>query len=400
MPTLSLSEVNNISKYLADNSTVTFTGKFVKIKKNKHVFSDQNNLILCKFKKNPKITINDIVIIEGRLKLPKNLLGSIYINVDSYQIYGSSKITHLAERKYHKLYKALQTPNCEVVLQKIYNVEPPDNIKNIGIILPEGHDDVLNKFIAQYKIFCTGNIWIFRICRNISNNILVGLSYFKSYHEIDIICILCDNLSMTDIIQMSSEKCIKFMLSRNEFPYIISVTSKLSQYTNPPLINTTSNMNIVGIYYVIEYIRKIQSSYRKKIRNLTINAENIMNLILTDYSKKISEYKNMISEFLPNMNSNIDINGTIIKYRLESLLMSCFVKLHEYTAGLAKNILTEIRTKTILNEIIKSDIELYDNIDTQIDQNNELSIKKIDNLNLNQDNSNCHTLYNQNDKSN
>lgn len=132
-----------------------------------------------------------------------------------------------------------------------------------------------------------GNVYIYYISENnIELTLISGLEYFKKYHNIDVIYLLNNDISIKDVCNLSTTLVTKFLLNRKEFPYIVSILPSDYPLSNiKPLSAILSNTCYYDNESALKLVTDAQSSYFNKINTAHEKSIEILKNILQDRRK-------------------------------------------------------------------------------------------------------------------
>nr|AEX62740.1 hypothetical protein mv_R535 [Moumouvirus Monve] len=111
--------------------------------------------------------------------------------------------------------------------------------------------------------------------------LISGLEYFKKYHNIDVIYLLNDNISIKDVCNLSTTLVTKFLLNRKEYPYIVSILPSDYTLSNvKPLSAILSNACYYDNESALALLKDVQLSYSNKINTAYEKSIQILKYIL------------------------------------------------------------------------------------------------------------------------
>lgn len=233
--------------------------------------------IKCYYKNIFNFKIGDNIYLEGYINLASSL--KIVINVDLIYSLTAEHIYNDMKNRYSKLEKKLSKKNTVKYINELKSERQLRFIKNIGLIV-FGKDN--ENFIQLFNNSCVGNLYIYNVkIENIVLNFLLALTYFKNYKEIDTIVILMDTLSSIDILELSAENVVKYML-QTSLQYMI-LKYEMGKNIVTPLLAKICNEIYATDKDVIDFI----SSRQQKIRNII--CENI-NLARKNIDMQLNKY--------------------------------------------------------------------------------------------------------------
>lgn len=308
---------------------LTIEGIINFIENNMLIINADNFEIKCISNMNlSSLNINDRIKITGFIKINKN---QIYINAkiiykidQQSQVSIYNRLNEILDNKYKK--------NIFTISKK----KEPINIKNIGLIF------INNSFKEDYK----GKIFTYKM----KNNINIPFEFFKKYHNIDVICLIADNLTLEELLMITSTSNIKYLL-KADVPYFISITQS-------PLIKKLSNKSFDNNKDAFEYIKTIQTNYENKVIENIKKAKQKANNIIKEKKDKLLELKLYISElYKPSYSEET------IKSLLMQKILNQKITLYKTKIELMETIQEDNIIKQILNTLIEE-------VEKKIEKNN------------------------------
>ncbi|AGF85290.1 hypothetical protein QJ854_gp492 [Moumouvirus goulette] len=319
--------------------------------------------IKCKYDNlHEEINVGQKVVVCGTIVIGENSISNIYFDVD--EIFTNDSFNFERKLNKHKKYYNALTTKKEFkrkINKNIYSVESPKNIKNIGIIAFKNHK---NDFINLLNNGCVGNVYVYYISEhNIELMLISGLEYFKKYHNIDIIYLLNDNISIKDVCNLSTTLITKFFLNRKEFPYIVSILPSDYSLSNvKPLSAILSNTCFYDNESAFNLIKNTQTSYSNKIITAHENSIQILRNILEKKKKKLEKLKIFaIKIYGPQLyeNKNTDEKFSLLKSLLTGHLKDKLVKLQDLQLKITKKIIDDKNFQEIYAVLIKNEVSAF-----------------------------------------
>ena len=318
---------------------------------------------LSNFKEKDRITI------KGWLKLfPDNsrqetttqtTFGKMFIAVEYIYAVSEKEKRNNEIEMYNRLQKTINTEKCQNAIKKITPLIPPEVICNIGlIILPDNNENVCNFKIA-FQEKCFGKLFVFKLKTNmVDSSLESAFEYFKKYHNIDLICLLTNQMSLQHICDMSSRNNVKYMINRKNSPYIISVVSdSIHKTTMEPLSVSLSNAKVDGISGCIDFIHQIQVSFRKQLEIGIERGRNILLSMINNEKKKLFNYKMCIAELADPriMGRSNDSPFDKLKVLIIQRLNRERHILHSIKTIIMKNIIDDPRVQNFFNMMVEAE---------------------------------------------
>lgn len=199
-----------------------------------------------------------------------------------------------AKTRYYNI--LTQVNKKKSILNKLnqQKINIPAIISNIGFILINFTDEQITLFKENLTGKIVGNFRYINLKTNITDEFIRAYEYYKNYHNVQMICIVSDNMTWCDIKDIHEVKIINYLKN-----------SKKSIYTTTCFINCVDHQNILNMYAdkvflsvaeIVDLIKSTQSTYMNRIQKLN----NIMN-------QKISIYNSLMNSQLIEMRRKINI---------------------------------------------------------------------------------------------
>jgi hypothetical protein len=346
------------------SQVLVIEGTIETINNNEHFFVirslDGTNTIECRTNEDlSKFKDRDAITVKGWLRLYPNSPCKMYIAVEYlYPISEKQKYDN-AFIIYKCLLKTLHTNKCQEIIKDFVLMAPPQVVNNVGLVVLPDNDNNLENFIKIFKEKCLGNLFIFRL-RNgtVDSSLEIALEYFKKYHNVDLICLLTNQLTFKHVCDLSSKNNVKFMINRKKFPYIVSiVSSNKEQITMEPLTVILSNTKFDSIFGCIDFIQEIQMSFKKQLETGIICGTNILRQLLDNEKKKLFDHKIRMAELI-DPRCMVNINSSIfdkLKFLIVQKMNYERNNLHHMKTILMKNILDDPRVQHFFDAMIKTE---------------------------------------------
>jgi len=247
--------------------SITIGGNVVKIdvKNNTFTVCDDNKItFFCRAKTDVShLVVNDNLILICLVKFNSEY-GIHFLAEHFYTVTEGEKMQ--SKKKAYEVYKKnilSDKDKYKTKLNQINNMKYPKFVKNIGLIVMDSHKQISNKFMVEFKTKCKGNLFVYNMKKNnLATELSFALEFMKKYHDIDLVCIVMDNLNLHDIIEISSFGNIRYMFGRKDFPYIISVSDANK---NDRIVDILANKHFKNVTECINYIDINQNATIKKL---------------------------------------------------------------------------------------------------------------------------------------
>lgn len=352
---------------------------------------DNDSQIEC-FYKNETIDLvgRENVKIRGWVKEHPFISGKISLAVDYiYLMTDNDKYGKYLENR-SKLITALSAEKHARIIRRFVSEPPPKHIYNVGLIVFPNNVQNIENFKAAFQNKCVGNLYIYHIkYSEIETSLKIACEYFKKFNEIDLICLLSNDLDMACNCALSSNKNAVFLLNRKNMPYIVSVTPVLSTNcetgSTEPITNMLSNKLFCGITSCVDYIYQNQELTKTTVNRLIMLGKQSLANIIDKQRKKITDLNYCIVEmsdpsFIQDKKSRLEVlklsmvqqlNRIKFKYAdINSFVMKNIINTHISVIN-ASNALPGIKPSIQLGD--QSDVQAHNQLDVQT--HNQLDIR-------------------------
>ena len=236
-----------------------------------------------------EINPNDPVELKGTLSVSTdNKIQCVVTNIKNITQIDSDK------NRYNTVISNLNKKSS--ILDKIKNHKKnvPSMIYNIGFILIDCDQD---KISDLKKI--SGNIRYINIGKNITDNFIRAYNYYSNYRNIDMICVMGNNLSWSEIRNINEVSIINSL--KNTDKKVFTSTCFIDCVPHQNILNMYSDKIFNNIDEIVIFVKSKQDEYKTRI----INLENMMKDKLNEYDKLMN---NELFEIRNKININIDEN--------------------------------------------------------------------------------------------
>lgn len=329
-------------------------GKFLTIKT-----LDTERTLKCRTKDNfTKVDIGDVVDVVGNLQLDSNDLSSIYLDL-KYLSKQSTFDPSKALTIHNKLLVYLnEHEKVSKVVKKIHKKSLPKQIYNIALIAFPTGINLVNTFKTEFKNKCVGNLYTFYMDTDKTDvSIVSALEYFRKYRNIDIICLLTDQLNIMETCKLSSKEIAKVFLSRKNCPYILSIVSDLSEKNPEPITALLSNKKIETTLAAVNFISEVQWEYRQKVDRTIDLVKEKFYVHMDKKIKKLQQYEVLIwnlNKTSPPINSTDNLKNLLRTKMTEEL-----DRLNSIETELVNNIILSDPIQKIVNNIDMFDSNIF-----------------------------------------
>uniref|UniRef100_A0A6C0LVJ0 Uncharacterized protein n=1 Tax=viral metagenome TaxID=1070528 RepID=A0A6C0LVJ0_9ZZZZ len=290
-----------------------------------------------------------------KIKLYGNLMtypdeNHVYIKIDYYTTINNDFDNKIED--YHKYKQKLHEEKLsQFILNKFHNKFPPKIINRIGIITFE-ESIILENFKKICEQKYVGDLFIYKLDKTkVDKDFVIALEYFKKYHDINVICILTDKLTMEQILNLSSAECLKYLLMRDEkFPYLISLNAGCISIDY--LAKNLFNKKFDQIDNCLTFITNIQETYKQMLTNTMRNCYEYIGQRIENHRANILKLDNFISEFY-EINKSIENNISSIINLFESKFKKIYFDLETNELHLARKIINNLSKQLLIQNNIK-----------------------------------------------
>lgn len=331
---------------------VKFTGIIQKVDLGKKYFSVKslkNKCLKCYTEIDiDKLNINDKITVIGWLKIDYTK-GKIYVSTQSFYTTTFQENFIQLSDTYNKLYKLLAKPNCQDMINKFKNTCPPQYVSNIGLIVYPGSEKQVENFKLAFAEMCVGKLFICKLNES-PNSLIYSLEYFKKYHDIDVVCLLFNDLSYESTYNLSSKENIKYMINRKDYPYVVSIVpSNIVNTILNPLLVPLSNLVVNGINNFIWFVHQNQSKVVNKLNNGLKITIDLHNLILEKYKTRLNNARLMLTKL--TVKQPLVKGESLDKLKVALLQRICNekIKIHQLMSYIAEDLICDTRIYKYVN---------------------------------------------------
>lgn len=258
------------------------------------------------------------------------------------------------QKKYEIYDNKLQTPSFIKKIGSIKMRHATDNIQKIGLLITPG-DDRVEFFIKEFQEKCTGKLFVYKLNPALSN-VISAIEYFNKYYELDMICVLSNNISLDDVYNLSTSALINFLSATNNkstIPYLVSVINKNCQET---LFSRLSNKTFYSGPEFINHVRDKQIQFINCINSAIDNVECELKCKLAKFDARILDARLKVVRMIDMRFFNDHNNPeTLIKRLLNSSLDNELTKVKNIFSESMRHILDDYRIETICKKVIESE---------------------------------------------
>lgn len=337
---------------------------------------DNDKILECFYKDDIiDIKVGDMIKLNGWLKMDPNVIGEIFLSVDYYYIITNEDKYGPALDVHNKLVHSLSKDKFKKKVNLYTRAKAPKNIYNIALIVMPNNEQNIENFKALFADKCTGKIFVYHLkYAKMETSIGVAMEYFKKYHEIDLICLLTNQITLADLCGLSSVKNISYMINRIGVPYTISVISQtidndlVTTQRIQPLTAMLSNKTFDGLTSCINFIHGIQTLTKTKLTNGIQLCKNKLQIILEQQKQKLFDLQIYVADMIDdrqnkNLNNNTNTNDALanfekVKFMLFRRLDRLKIKLGHINTDMMRSILSTPQIKQICQRIIDNEKRL------------------------------------------
>ena len=389
---------------------VGINGNCFVVKQNGSNQKDRDIMLKCYTKMSiADLNEGDRIRLKGRLLTNKNcemvIRTEFFYKVDEHAEVSQNTIEYVRARN-----TLIKKEKCQEMIRGFQTTALPSEVNNIGLIVIDNHQTVLNQFKEKFSQSCRGNLYVYQVdSTRLSDGVMVALEYFQKYNKIDAICIITEQVSLNQIYQLSKKQLVIKLINRNKFPYLMTsiqcegnTLSKDLQDetmigTTQPLISIIANKNFNNHDDMINYISHVQTKYMNTIEQaikdtsnrLINNLHNIKNHLM-DHQITFQTINSSIEK---RQHREIESLRTLLLKRVEKEIN----RLSHIDTLIVKNIMKDDHMTKLMNVTIakyekqrRKDHSLIDSTKRTALEKIENNIDDIDNLNNKQNSNNKH----------
>ena len=273
-----------------------------------------------------------IIRIMGKIEFLTTAGLEVIINVEHFCIIDPSKSNNDAMSVYQHMHKSLLLPKVQNHLNNFYKIKRPQMVHNIGLITLKNSTIFVDKFNES----CVGNLYVYQVSpENIDYDIINAFCLFGKYYQIDMVCIVLDNITASNTLRLSSRGFIGKIINRKNYPYLTTCLPNTNKISVQPLLNKISNHKFDSVQSNIEFIQKIQTDFKKQLNNYISECKTRLRSHITNFKNKLSNLEAETPDVYKFLNKGINVssngltNSFIKKSNLDSIRGSLLIKLKE-----------------------------------------------------------------------
>lgn len=237
-------------------NVVEFEGRVDSISENKDRFTivsyDGQHRLECRTGFKDGFEKNQSLVVKGKIRFDDN---SVYLQVKYFYCPNADKSN--AFEDYQKMCNTLNNKKILPLVKKIHRDPMPKIAYNIGIIAMPNDEFNLNSLKIVFRQKCKGNLFIYRLKdNNIHYALENAIEYFKKYHQIHVICLLTNHITISQMYQLSSKNNVGYLLRRKKTPHLISVVHK--DIDHKPLTALLSNQSVSNVHQFVDLCHQKQ----------------------------------------------------------------------------------------------------------------------------------------------
>jgi hypothetical protein len=211
------------------------------------------------------------------------------------------------DEMWHKLRYHVATKPEREFIAKLTKMESPLFIKNIGLIVPPSNKRNLKAFNERmHAAGVKANVFVYNMAPNakIETTLRNGLLYFQKYHNIDVICLLLDNVDPQTSIELSTVEVYNIFRQRKQSQqYIVSITNPVAEYK--PIVAKLVNFACDSQDKFAEFILNARAKLEAAIKTSIAKVHASLNNSMSEVDMEIDTYK-----------QNIDVNSKLLGIKI------------------------------------------------------------------------------------
>lgn len=303
-----------------------------------------------------QMKINDHIRLKGILLFNMGVHETPYLEVEYYYTLEEHEVYAQKIDMYNKLGKILGREKCQLIMKNHQEQKAPEYVYNIGLVVCTADKNMLEYLIASFRDKCVGELYIYHIEDGANEKMLrSALEYFKKYNHINMVCVLCEKMSIDNILLYSSKENIAYLLHRKNSPYLVSIVDKSTGTV--PLIGLLSNQTFYGINKFLDFVQNIQKNFAEMLETNIQIGMNEMENIIQRYRDRILQLEKSINHLNDvRFPRQIDANDPFeqVKNMLAKRLSKERIFLGNIQELFMKRIIDDATVKKIYTEIIDS----------------------------------------------
>src|SRR5271154_1130794 len=317
---------------------------------------------------------NNIIRLRGHIKTHPIEMGRLIIHVDYFYLMSDEKIFKEKLLKYQELSKTLLTQKCQQFINNFNKRPVPKIIRNIGLIMTPTSQFNLDNIKLAFQNKCIGNLFIYHLSEaSLEKDFVHALEYFKKYSQIDMICFISGIMNMDNIFELSSRDCIRYLINRKCFPYLVYITPnfnsacigpegtilELHPTSYRPLSELLANKRLSKIGDCFDFIHDIQAQLRQLIKENIQKGMDLLNNIVKRHKYKLCNLELMAAQFniyQPPKNQVPTIDPVNkLKIALIMKLMDLKIYIQDTEIHFKNHLLDDERVQRVLKDLIRTE---------------------------------------------
>jgi hypothetical protein len=275
--------------------------------------------------------VGTIVNITGILVMESN---NLVLRVRTMCTEAEIPIDATQDEMWHKLRYHVATKPERSFIAELSQVTPPLFVKNVGLVVPPKNKRGLKAF--NDKMIAMGvkaNIFIYNMESSVKIETALrnGLLYFQKYHNIDVICLLLDNLDPQTAIALSTAPVYNIFRQRKQtVQYVVSIINSTAEYT--PIIAKLVNLECKSHDAFANFLLQSRKNFEAVIKTASEKVLTVLQQNLADVDSEIELSKQ-------NLEVSTKLFGAQIfneKQLFEEVRSKIFMKLTEFDVNFSR----------------------------------------------------------------
>lgn len=250
------------------------------------------------------ICVNDIIIINGNITIIDTFL---CVNIN-FIAHTESILQQISVKTnfYQKMLNKLQNENLSHIISDIYSRSAPQFIRNVGVIYFTNNKNSDNS--QKFKNIindCKMKFMFYNICmNNICNDFLVSLKYFVKYNFIDVICIVIDDVTVVNILDIMTRDVVSTLLKfiiDGVLPFTITVFLNNDNLKFSGIFEKITNKTFHNHESFASYLIETNKIFMKQ---LSTSIDNCKFLIQENLQNTRNKFKKSIQIYSPQIRNH------------------------------------------------------------------------------------------------
>lgn len=267
----------------------------ITVKSGSYVFECVTNLNIS------EIDPGDKIIIQFKL-IPKL---NVFMEIQPLILFFCQRSEYENILNQYTKYNRTQLKLNNIITSNPHNIltKPlPKIIHRIGLIVLDTHTIILDIFKSEFNLKCIGELFVYKVksSKNTKFDFINAINYFNKYHEINLICILTETLTIEHLFDLSSKYVLKNI--KYNTTHTIAVTYQNGILSNSADYSTllATNIRKLSIDKTISAIHKTQIKYQNNITNTISTGILLLEEMINSYMDSICNFESDVERLNVN----------------------------------------------------------------------------------------------------